>query len=156
MTRYRNCFEVLQGWTNARTKALTERNASSKPGGLSPIPIALAAIASTPQTAKRMKVRFLLCDVENAWIMTVYFLIVDFVYGSHINPSWNKVLLGRLICSLVFKRITLPISSLLHRTYVIIIYRIGEFASQNPGASHSTTQYWTTCHKDRPRLPGMG
>jgi hypothetical protein len=79
--RNMNFLAVRQGWTNARTKAVAARKASSTPGRLSSIPTLTAAIASKPQIARRISVIFLLCSVEDALVMILSFLIVDFVYG---------------------------------------------------------------------------
>ena len=79
--RNMNCLTVRQGWTNARTKAVAARKASSMPGGLSSIPTMTAAIASKPHIARKIRVIFLSCGVEKALVMIVSFLIVDFVYS---------------------------------------------------------------------------
>ena len=79
--RNKNFFAVRQGWTNARTKAVAARKASSMPGRLSSIPTTTAAIANKPHIARRISVIFFLCGVEKALIMIVFLLIVDFVYG---------------------------------------------------------------------------
>jgi len=79
--RNMNFLAVLQGWTNARTKAVAARKAKMIPGRLSSIPAAAAAIASKPQIARRISVIFLLCGVEKALVMIVSFLIVGFVDG---------------------------------------------------------------------------
>ena len=76
-----NILAVLQGWTNARTKAVAARKAKMIPGRLSSIPAVAAVITSKPQIARRISVIFLLCGVEKALVMIVSFLIVDFVYG---------------------------------------------------------------------------
>jgi hypothetical protein len=77
-----NFLTVRQGWTKARTKATAARKASSKPGGLSSIPITTETIVNKPQTTKRITVLFLLPGVEKASIMTISFLIIDFIDGS--------------------------------------------------------------------------
>ena len=59
-----NFLTIRQGWTKARTKAAPARKASSKPGGLSSIPITTETIVNKPQTTKRITVLFLLHDVE--------------------------------------------------------------------------------------------
>jgi hypothetical protein len=76
-----NFLTVRQGWTKARTKAAAARKASSKPGGLSSIPITTETIVNKPQTTKRITVLFLLPGVEKASIMTISFLIIDFIDG---------------------------------------------------------------------------
>jgi hypothetical protein len=76
-----NFLTVRQGWTKARTKAAAARKASSKPGGLSSIPITTETIVNKPQTTKRITVLFLLPGVEKASIMTISFLIIDFIGG---------------------------------------------------------------------------
>jgi hypothetical protein len=76
-----NFLTVRQGWTKARTKAAAARKASSKPGGLSSIPITTETIVNKPQTTKRITVLFLLPGVDKASIMTISFLIIDFIDG---------------------------------------------------------------------------
>jgi hypothetical protein len=79
--RNMNFLTFRQGWTKARTKATAARKASSKPGGLSSIPITAETIVNKPQTTKRITVLFLLPGVEKASIMTISFLIIDFIDG---------------------------------------------------------------------------
>jgi hypothetical protein len=70
-----------QGKANARTKAIAASKANSTPGRLSSIPTTTAAVAHKPQITKKTIVLILLRDVEKASIMTISFLIMDFVYG---------------------------------------------------------------------------
>jgi hypothetical protein len=79
--RNMNFLAVRQGWANARTKAIAASKASSTPGRLSSIPTMTEALVDKPQTTKRTSVLILLRDVEKALIMTISFLIMDFVYG---------------------------------------------------------------------------
>jgi hypothetical protein len=74
--RIMNCLAVLQGWTNARTKAIAARKAKSMPGGLSLIPTTAAAIVNKPQITRRIKVLILLRDVLKESNMTVSFFDV--------------------------------------------------------------------------------
>jgi len=73
-----NFLVVRQGWTNASTKAVAARKASSMPGRLSSIPTTTAAIASKPQIARRISALILLLGVEKASLMTVSFLDCGF------------------------------------------------------------------------------
>jgi hypothetical protein len=47
-------------------KEIADRYAINRPGGLSSMPAAVAATASTAQIPRKMNVRFLLRGVENA------------------------------------------------------------------------------------------
>jgi hypothetical protein len=69
--RARKALVSLQAWVKESVRVAPERNASNKPGGLSSIPTAAAARASSTQKAKKTNVRFLLRAVENADSMAV-------------------------------------------------------------------------------------
>jgi hypothetical protein len=74
--RNRNFFAILQGWTNARIKAVAARKANRMPGGLSSIPRNAAAIAKAQLIKKRKNVTILLRGVEKASIITTLFLVL--------------------------------------------------------------------------------
>ena len=78
-----NFLAVRQEWTNARTKAVAARKASSIPGRLSSIPTTAEAIANKPQIIKRISVLILLRGVEKASIMTVSFFDSGFRLWQH-------------------------------------------------------------------------
>jgi len=74
-----NFLPVLQGWANARTKAVAANNARSMPGRLSFIPTTIEAIVSKAEITRSTSVLFLLREIEKASIISISFLIMDLV-----------------------------------------------------------------------------
>jgi len=95
----KNFLVDRHGWTNARTMATPARNASSVPGGLSSTPMAAAVNTNKPQITKRIIVTILLRGVENASIITTFFLVTmaNSIYGGLTRLWKNTILNARII-----------------------------------------------------------